>query len=83
MIDLVQISEHGLAYLAGLKYVNISNFTRFSKFILFRNLKQVDLARLPGIKNREAVIRLLKTELPQCTINYNDEHPSAPELKDK
>jgi hypothetical protein len=66
LIDLVQISENGLAYLAGLK-----------------NLKQIDLARLPGIKNREAIIKLLKNELPQCTINYNDEHPSAPELKEK
>jgi hypothetical protein len=41
------------------------------------------LARLPGIKNREAVIKLLQNELPQCTINYNDEHPPAPELKEK
>jgi hypothetical protein len=25
----------------------------------------------------------LQNELPQCTINYNDEHPPAPELKEK
>jgi hypothetical protein len=55
----------------------------FCKVNTFRNLKHIDLARLPGIKNREAVIKLLKNELPQCTLNYDDEHPSAPELKEK
>ena len=38
------------------------------------NLKEIKMARLPGIKNREAIMKLLKTELPQCTINYNDEN---------
>lgn len=66
LIELVQLTDNGLAYLAGLK-----------------NLKQIDLARLPGIKNRDAVLRLLKRELPQCTVNYDDNLPSAPELKEK
>ncbi|CAF1363463.1 unnamed protein product [Adineta steineri] len=66
LIDLIQISDNGLAYLAGLK-----------------NLKQIDLARLSNVKNREAVMKLLKNELPQCTIIYNDEHPPAFELKEK
>jgi len=50
---------------------------------IFRNLKRIDLARLPSIKNREAIMKLLKSELPQCTINYDDEHPPASELIDK
>ena len=50
---------------------------------MFRNLKQIDLARLPSIRNRDAVLKLLKNELPQCTIQYNDDHPPAPELKEK
>jgi hypothetical protein len=50
---------------------------------IFRNLKRIDLARLPSIKNREAIMRLLKSELPQCTVNYDDEHPPASELIEK
>jgi hypothetical protein len=55
----------------------------FLKVYIYRNLKQLNLARLPGIKNREAVLTLLKNELPQCVINYDDAHSPAPELKEK
>ncbi|CAF1264403.1 unnamed protein product [Rotaria sp. Silwood1] len=48
-----------------------------------KNLKQITLARLPCIKNRDGIIKLLHNELPKCTINYDDNYPSAPELKDK
>ncbi|CAF2637602.1 unnamed protein product [Rotaria sp. Silwood2] len=48
-----------------------------------KNLKQIILARLPGIKNREGIIKLLHNELPKCTVNYDDDYPPAPELKDK
>ncbi|UJR15162.1 hypothetical protein I4U23_002125 [Adineta vaga] len=66
LIDLSEMSENGLAYLAGMK-----------------NLKQINLARLINIKNRDAIRKLLSNELPQCTINYDDKYPSAPELKEK
>ncbi|CAF4956143.1 unnamed protein product, partial [Rotaria socialis] len=36
-----------------------------------KNLKQIVLSRLPGIKNREGIIKLLKNELPKCTVNYD------------
>jgi len=41
------------------------------------------LARLPGIKNRQGIIKLLNNELPGCTANYDDNHPPAPELQEK
>ncbi|CAF3630913.1 unnamed protein product [Rotaria sp. Silwood1] len=66
LIDLVQISENGLAYLAGLT-----------------NLKHVILARLPSVKHREVVLKLLQNELPRCTINYDNEYPPSRELKEK
>ncbi|CAF1268417.1 unnamed protein product [Rotaria sordida] len=66
LIDLIQISENGLAYLAGLT-----------------NLKHIILTHLPSVKHREAVLKLLKNELPRCTINYDDKHPSSKELKEK
>lgn len=71
LIDLVQISENGLAYLAGLKYIKYQIIIYNYKFFFFRNLKQVDLTHLSGIKDPEAVIKLLKAELPHCVINYN------------
>ena len=83
LIDLIQISEHGLAYLGGLKYMNWLNIKHFFIVHIFRNLKNIVLARLPGIRTREAVIKLLNNELPQCTIDYNDEHPPTLELKKK
>lgn len=58
-------------------------FFHVKSFSTFRHLKKIDLARLPGIKNRDAVLRLLKRELPQCTVTYDDNLPSAPELKEK
>ena len=48
-----------------------------------RNLKQIDLARLSGIKNREGIIKVLNNELPACTVNYDDSHPPAFELQEK
>ncbi|UJR31520.1 hypothetical protein I4U23_019009 [Adineta vaga] len=48
-----------------------------------KNLKQIDLARLPGIRNRDGIIKLLNNELPECTVNYDDNYPSAPELQEK
>ncbi|CAF3584483.1 unnamed protein product [Adineta steineri] len=47
------------------------------------NLKQIDLARLPNIKNREGIIKLLNSELPACNVNYDDNYPFAPELQEK
>ncbi|CAF4379406.1 unnamed protein product, partial [Adineta steineri] len=47
------------------------------------NLKQIDLARLLNIKNREGIVKLLNNELPVCTVNYDDNYPSAPELQEK
>ncbi|CAF4284541.1 unnamed protein product, partial [Adineta steineri] len=48
-----------------------------------KNLKQIDLARLPNIKNREGLMKLLRNELPACNVNYDDNYPSAPELQEK
>jgi hypothetical protein len=55
----------------------------FLKVYIYRNLKQINLACLPGIKNREAALKLLKNELPHCVITYNDAYSSASELKEK
>jgi len=46
-------------------------------------LKQIDLARLPNIKNRQGLIKLLNNELPKCTVNFDDDYPAAPELQEK
>ncbi|CAF1216748.1 unnamed protein product [Adineta ricciae] len=48
-----------------------------------KNLKQIDLARLPGVKNRDGIVRLLTNELPGCHVNYDDSYPHAPELQEK
>jgi hypothetical protein len=84
LIDLVQISENGLGHLTDLKYVDFQFEVIFiEKCVFFRNLKQIDLARLPGIKNRQGIIKVLKNELPKCTVNYDDNYPPAPELEEK
>ncbi|CAF1579860.1 unnamed protein product [Adineta steineri] len=49
----------------------------------FTNLKQIDLARLPNIKKREGIIKLLNNKLSACNVNYDDNYPSAPELQEK
>ncbi len=81
LIDLAQISENGLGNLTDLKYVKKRFY--FYSMNVFRNLRQIDLARLPGIRNREGIIKLLKNELPKCTVNYDDNYPPAPELQEK
>jgi len=43
----------------------------------FRNLKQIDLARLSNVKNHESVLKLLQTELPTCKITYELIEPFA------
>ncbi|CAF1018568.1 unnamed protein product, partial [Didymodactylos carnosus] len=48
-----------------------------------KNLKQIDLARLTGVKNEESATKLLKNELPGCVVNFDDNIAPAPELAEK
>ncbi len=61
--------------------MNISSI--LLKNSIYRNLKHLNLTCLPGIKNREVVLTLLKNELIHCVITYNDSHAPVCDLKEK